>query len=307
MNSTPKVSVIIPAYNAENFIHQAIESVRRQTYSDYEVIVVNDGSTDATGQILDKLAREWDLLTVIHQPNKGLAAARNKAISVMKGEYIALLDADDVWLPEKLVKCVSYLDLHPDIAIVYTPMDTMSVDGKPMQGHSKTCHSGWLTEKLFMSIFVHDPAAVFRKCVIEQCGGFEESLPVSVGHEFWLRVSTKFEFGLIDEPLAVRRWSELSVTRSNRLRGRLKKCGMLERFYFQQGGNEFLPKKKAMLRLAKVNYHVAKQYLAKRDFKNAAEYFIKAIKYKPTYLRVYAFAIPAFVGSIFMSFSKENR
>jgi glycosyltransferase involved in cell wall biosynthesis len=296
---TPTVSVILPAYNAEAFVAQAVESVRAQTYTDYELIAVDDGSTDRTGEILDELAQTFPAMRVIHQANAGLAAARNAAIAQMRGEYIALLDADDLWLPEKLDRCMAYLKEHSDLSIVYTPMDPFDgATGERMEGHSKSCHAGWLTEQLFMSIFVHDPAAVFHKRVIATCGPFDESLPVSVGNEFWLRVSTKFAFGLIDEPLALRRWTEESLTRSNRLRGRRIKADMLEDLYYQKGGKELIPRKKAMRRLAKVNYSAGKLLLQQFQCRAALKRFAKAIRFRPGFLKTYPFALFSLLGSI---------
>jgi glycosyltransferase involved in cell wall biosynthesis len=301
----PTISIILPAYNAEAFVGEALDSILAQTCDDWELIAVNDGSADRTGEILDHYATRLNTveapfhprMTVIHQENQGLAAARNNAIEMMRGRYIALLDADDIWLPEKLQRCLDYLETHDD-AIVYTPMDPFDgKTGERMEGHSKPCHAGQLTEKLFMSIFVHDPAAVFEKRVIEECGGFDESIPVSIGNEFWLRVSTKFTFGLIDEPLALRRWSEDSLTRSNRLRGRTIKANMLERFYHERGGRDIIPADKARRRLAKVHYHVGKAMLGEKRFRDARRHLSKAIRYRPGYLKVYAFWLVAMLGS----------
>lgn len=297
--NAPTVSVILPAYNAEGFIAQAVESIRAQTYTEYEVLAVNDGSKDRTGELLEELAKGFPQMRVIHQANKGLAGARNAAIAQMRGEYIALLDADDLWLPDKLARCMAFLNEHPDLSIVYTPMDPFDgATGERMAGHSKPCQAGWLTEKLFMSIFVHDPAAVFHKRVIEMCGGFDESLPVSIGNEFWLRVSTKFAFGLIDESLALRRWTEQSLTRSNRLRGRRIKADMLETFYFRKGGKDLIPKAKALRRLAKVNYSAGKLLLQQFQCRAALNHFGKAIRFAPGFLKTYPFAVLALFGSI---------
>jgi glycosyltransferase involved in cell wall biosynthesis len=294
----PTVSVILPAYNAEATIVEAIESVRAQTYTDYELIAVDDGSTDRTGAILDGLAASWPAMRVLHQSNRGLAAARNAAVAQMRGQYIALLDADDVWLPEKLRRCMDFLAEHPERSIVYTPMDPFEGStGRRMQGHSKPCHAGQLTEKLFASIFVHDPAVVFHKRVIEQCGGFDESLPVCVGNEFWLRVSTKFEFGLIDEPLALRRWTEESLTRSNRLRGRRIKAAVLEDFYFHKGGRQIIPHRAAMRRLARVHYSTGKLLLQRGQFRQAVRYLAKAARYRPGSLKVYPLLLAALAGA----------
>jgi len=194
---------------------------------------------------------------------------------------------------------MAFLAEHQDLSIVYTPMDPITFDGKKMTGHSKPCHAGWLAEKLFMSIFVHDPATVFHKRVIERAGGFNESIPVCVGHDFWLRVSAKFAFGLIDEPLALRRWSEQSLTRSNRLRARTIKAGMLERFYFEQGGADSLPRDKAMRRLAKVHYHVGKSLLGQFRCRKALRYFARAISFRRGYFKVYLYYVLALCGSIF--------
>jgi hypothetical protein len=168
-----------------------------------------------------------------------------------------------------------------------------------MKGHSKPCHAGQLTRKLFKSIFVHDPAAVFHKRVIEKCGGFDESLPVCVGHEFWLRVSTEFEFGLIDEPLAQRRWHEKSLTRSNRARGRQIKAAMLERFYFERGGAASLDRKEALHRLSRVHYSAGKILLKQGNCRQGRKFLAKAIRYNPANLKAYPIYVACLVCGLF--------
>lgn len=305
--SHPTVSVIIPAYNCAALLAEAVASVRAQTYEDYEVIVVDDGSTDDTADVAEKLAADWPRMRAIRAEHKGLAAARNRAVTEMKGQWIAMLDADDLWLPEKLQRCMDYLAEHADLSIVYTPMAPITLAGEIITGHSKPCLAGRLTEQLFQSIFVHDPASVIHKRVIEECGGFDESLPVSVGHEFWLRVSTKFEFGLIDEPLALRRWSEQSLTRRNRSRGRRIKADMLERFYFQKGGNQLVPRRPAMRRLSSVHYKAGKLLLAEGDPREARRYLAKAVKYKPTNLRAWPVLLAAAVASLFARGNQKDK
>lgn len=282
----PTVSVILPVYNCAEFIGEAIRSAREQTYEDFEVIAVDDGSTDETAEVLEELARSWPKLRWIRAEHRGLAAARNQAIREMRGKWIALLDADDIWFPEKLRRCMDFLQAHPGLSIVYTPMAPVGLDGAPLAGHTKPCRSGWITEALFHSIFVHDPAVVFHKRVIETCGGFEESLPVSVGHEFWLRVSTRFEFGLIDEPLAYRRWHEGSVTRADRARSRSVKARMLERFH-DGPGRDLLSPARARRRLASVHYKAGRALLAQGRYPEAAEFLAKASTYQPRSARAW--------------------
>jgi glycosyltransferase involved in cell wall biosynthesis len=287
--SDPTVSVIIPAYNCGHLLAEAVESVRAQTYQDYEVIVVDDGSTDETWAVAQELAASLPQVRAVHAEHAGLAAARNRGVREMRGQWIALLDADDLWLPEKLQRCMDYLAEHPHLSIVYGPMAPIGRDGRPLAGHSKPCHAGWLTERLFHSIFVHDPAAVFHKRVIDSCGGFDESLPVCVGHEFWLRVSMEFEFGLIDEPLALRRWSEGSLTRANRSRGRQIKAAMLERFYFERGGKELLAERAALQRLSGVHYRAGRILLREGRPAEARRFLAKAVRYRGSNLRARLF------------------
>jgi glycosyltransferase involved in cell wall biosynthesis len=299
--SAPAVSVILPAYNAADTIAAAVGSVREQTFHDWELIVVDDGSSDGTWDVVSSLTADSDHEHAIRlEQNQGLAAARNTAIARARGEWIALLDADDTWTPEKLDRCMTYLDEHPDLRVVYSPMAAVREDGTPMVGHSKPCHAGWLSEKLFLSIFVHDPATVFHRSVIEEVGGFDESLRVSIGHEFWLRVSTKFEFGLIDQPLALRGWSETSLTRSKRSRSNRYKVRVLERFYFERGGDRLIPPGKATRRLAKVNYHAGKALLAEGKRAAAIPYLRKALGYRPTYLRVWGYLLRARLGALLL-------
>jgi glycosyltransferase involved in cell wall biosynthesis len=294
----PKYSVVIPAYNCRDLVLEALDSVRAQTFTDYEVLVVDDGSTDGTYEAICRYAKDWDRLRCFQAPHKGLAAARNLAISHMKGSHVALLDADDLWLPEKLARCDAFLQAHPDLSIVYTPMKPIRVDGTAMQGHSKPCHAGQLTDKLFQSIFVHDPAAVFHRRVIETCGGFDENLPVCVGHEFWLRVSKDFQFGLIDEPLALRRWSQESLTRSNRVRGRRIKAAMLARFYRDPQARRMLRDKPARRRLAKVHYAAGKILIRQSRPRQARAYLRRALAYKPGFVKALPFYLWATIRGL---------
>ena len=290
----PAVSVIIPAYNAEAVLEDAVESVRRQTYTDYEVIVADDGSTDATAAVADRLAEGFENLRVLHLPHAGLAATRNRAIAEMTGNTIALLDADDLWRPTKLQRCMDYLQEHDgDRKIVYTPMAPVRMDGTAMTGHSKPCKEGWLTEALFHSIFIHDPAVVFRREVFDTCGGFDEGLGVCIGHEYWLRVSTQFAFGLIDEPLALRRWSETSLTRGNRSRARKTKAFVLRRFYHDRGGAEMLATKPAHRRLAKVCLQAGRILLKQGQFVEARQHLAAAIGYRRGYLKAWPLYLTA--------------
>lgn len=119
---SPRVSVLIPTYNYGAFLPAAIESVLAQTYTDYEVIVLDDGSTDHTAQIV----AAYPQVRYLYQENAGIAAARNRLLDEARGEFAAFLDADDLWMPEKLERQVSYLDRHPECSILFTEAKNFS-------------------------------------------------------------------------------------------------------------------------------------------------------------------------------------
>lgn len=287
--TSPLVSVIIPTFNRRELVVRAVNSALEQTYRPIEIIVQDDGSTDGTAEALAALSGP------IHyqaQPNRGLAAARNAAIRRSRGELIALLDSDDVWTPDKLEKCVRYLQQHSDCDVVYTPMATMDAQGQLMQGHDKVCKEGWILNDLFEDICIHDPAAVFHRGVWERIGGFDESLPVCVGHNFWLRVAIAHRIGLIPEPLAIRTWLKDSLTRTKKARVFRIKAEMLHRFFEEQGGRDRLDHVRACRALAKTCLRAGRLAMSERDWARASRMFRGAAYYGRT-LRarlLYAFA-----------------
>ncbi|MFM6210111.1 glycosyltransferase family 2 protein, partial [Planktothrix sp.] len=176
LSSSPQVSVIIPVYNGEHYISQAIDSVLSQTDSNYEMIIVDDGSTDNTYQIIQhyiEKCQEPDLIRYIFQSNQGVAAARNQGIQIAKGEFIALLDQDDVFLPEKLAHQVAYFQTHPDVAIVNSgwrlidPNNNPISDIEPWHDLSDLTLAIWVTRTPILP-----SALMFRRHAWEQVGGF---------------------------------------------------------------------------------------------------------------------------------------
>lgn len=284
----PDVSVVIPAYKAAWCVGDAVQSIREQTFGgEVEVIVVDDGSPDDTWDAIQAAARSWDRVRPVQIAHGGTPVAINAGLAEARGEYIGIVGADDKWLPTFLVRCLEYLREHPDLSIVYTPMIPVTRDGQVMKGHNKPCRAGQLTASLFDSIFIHDSSTLFHRRVYDTCGGLDASMRVGSGHEFWLRVSTKFEFGTIEEPLAVRTWSEKTLTRSNRSPGLVYKCGMLERFYFEGGGRELIPAGQAMRRLSRVHYTAGKMLMKEGDYGTARQYLGKALKYRSGNLKAW--------------------
>ena len=195
------VSVILPTYNRYAFVGQAIDSVLNQTYTDYELIVVDDGSTDNTPALLYQYG---DRINVIRQENRGVSAARNSGIRSASGNAIALLDSDDYWLPKKLEEQVAFFEAHPDALICQTE-ELWFRNGKrvnPKKRHRKP--SGMIFEKSLPLCLVSPSAVMIRKLLLDEVGLFDETLPACEDYDLWLRIAWRYPVYLIDAPLIVK-------------------------------------------------------------------------------------------------------
>jgi len=198
---SPQISVIIPTFNRAWVLAKAIDSVLAQTFASKEIIVVDDGSTDETR---DLLAAYGDRLRVFTQPNKGVSAARNLGIRHSCGEYIALLDSDDVWKPEKLACQMDFFLSHPDAMICQT-QEIWIRKGKrvnPMQKHTKP--SGMIFGPSLHRCMVSPSAVMMKKAVFDLKGVFNPHFAVCEDYDLWLRISTNIPIHLIDRPLTIK-------------------------------------------------------------------------------------------------------
>ncbi len=198
----PKVTVIIPTYNREEFLREAIESVLAQTYEDFELIVVDDGSTDGTGEALKRYEKR---LFYLSQANQGASAARNSGLARAQGEFIAFLDSDDLWLPEKLAVQIAFMDQHPGAQICYTDEIWIrrGVRVNPKKRHAK--YSGEIYPHCLPLCIISPSSALMRRGLFEQVGDFDPGLPVCEDYDFWLRVAARFPVSFIPQRLIVKR------------------------------------------------------------------------------------------------------
>jgi glycosyltransferase involved in cell wall biosynthesis len=187
----PTVSVIVPAYNAARFVVASLESVVNQTFSDFEVIVVDDGSTDETAALVQPFARRDGRFRLMHRPNGGIAAARNTALTEARGEFIALLDSDDLWMPVWLERQLGILRHRPDIGVLSANCLNLgsSADGKPLK---PVGHGAIIDLTLLDLIRFEDSVciqSVFRRAVPDAIGWFDASFRSSEDYDFWLRAA----------------------------------------------------------------------------------------------------------------------
>ena len=191
MVGKPKVSVIVPAYNVSKYIPEALASLEKQTFSDFEVLVVDDGSTDDTVAVVQKFCQRDNRFSLLQKPNGGLSSARNYGIRHAKGEYIALLDGDDIYHRDKIATHVARLYDKPDVGVVYSASRTIRDDGKPtfISLSGKPVHSNPLLALLCKNFVGHGSNAVFRRCLIDEVGGFDENLRSWEDVDLWLRIA----------------------------------------------------------------------------------------------------------------------
>ncbi|MBW8749337.1 MAG: glycosyltransferase [Acidobacteria bacterium] len=194
------VSVIIPTYNYGRFIREAINSVLAQTYHGLEIIVVDDGSTDDTQQIL---AGFGNRIITVRQNNAGAAAARNAGMAVARGAYLAFLDSDDLWLPEKIAKQITLFEADPELGMVHCGAERFDAAGKTLSVELAGLE-GWVARELLATgqgLIAVGSSLMVRRHVAEEIGGFDSRLSTCEDGEFCYRVALRYRLGLVPEPL----------------------------------------------------------------------------------------------------------
>lgn len=176
----PRVSVLIPTWNREKYLGEAVESVLNQTYRDFEVVVVDDGSTDGT----EDLVRRFGRVRYVWQPHSGIPAARNRALAEARGEFVAWLDSDDLYVPDKLEKQVAYLDAHPECEIVFCLVQSFS----SIADCDMTGRQSRVAEAVGGRLRTCVPSACIRRALLERYGGFDEKYPYAEDTQWVARI-----------------------------------------------------------------------------------------------------------------------
>ncbi|MDY6988990.1 MAG: glycosyltransferase [Thermodesulfobacteriota bacterium] len=197
----PTVSVVIPTHNRGWFLKEAIDSVLDQDFEDFELIVIDDGSTDTTHELLKSYPRAC----VVTKEHGGVSAARNAGIAKATGRLIAFLDSDDLWMAGKLRAQIAFFESHPNARICQTEEIWMR-SGKrvnPKMRHSKP--SGMIFERSLELCLVSPSAVMMRRGLFDEVGCFDETMPACEDYDLWLRIACRFPIYLIDTPLVIKR------------------------------------------------------------------------------------------------------
>ena len=218
MDSTPFVSVVMPVFNAGRFLGEALDSVLAQTYPDFELVIVDDASNDGSYELLQAYAARDPRVRVFRQPsNQGIVAARNRAFREARSDsrYFAILDADDVALPDRLARQVAYLEAHPDHALVGGQTLIIDAQGRPLGIRHYPRSYAEICAVITRFNPIAQPAVMLRRSVIEQTGGYSAEFPRCQDYELWLRVAAEHPIANLAEPVIRYRISDTQGKRTH--------------------------------------------------------------------------------------------
>ncbi|MFH1845385.1 MAG: glycosyltransferase [bacterium] len=201
MSDTPLVSVVCASYNMGHYLVEAVDSVLNQTYDNLEVIVVNDGSTDDTLEVLATYADNPRVIA-INQENAGQTKAKNRGLQEARGELVGFCDADNAWLPDKLARQVPYFAEPGSLGVVYGDIVLMDDKSNDLSTPAIERHSGRITGRLLASNFVTFNTTLVPRRILEEVDGFDESLSMGIDYDLWLRISVNYEFLYLPQTLA---------------------------------------------------------------------------------------------------------
>jgi len=328
------VSVIIPTFNNGKYIIQALESVLSQTYREYEIIIIDDGSTDGTPKLLEQFK---DRIRYCYQENQGLAIARNRGLEESRGEFSTFLDADDVWLPDNLKMKADVLQKHPEIGGVFSdfsvfdergiihPLGTKPVfpffkrtgkDFHDIFSHQETIdggsdreiklYIGHIFSELFWGNFILPSSMVFRRDCALETGYFVPQMRTQQDYEYWLRFSKNYSLGYVDEVLVrYRRHSDQLTNHSNISRIFEAVIEIINRYESEfngvNGRQQFNRRKSELL------LDLAKVYLAQQKQGDARRLLLTSRKLYPRRISTYVHMAMTFLPSQAISFMRAVK
>ncbi len=287
----PTVSVIIPAYNAERFLAATVASVLAQTFDDFELIIVNDGSSDGTGALADALAAAHpEKIRCLHQENRGVGVARNVGAQAASGMFLGFLDADDLWLPDKLAVQTAYLRDHAECGLVFADVLTLDETGRAgtnLMRH-KNPRSGDIFPYLLQENFVSIPSTLLRRECFQSAGGFLEDRDFMAveDYHFWLKVTRHHRGAFLNLPLARYRIHATSLS-SSKVAMWEKTLRMLDLLAAEDPG--ILSEHRSAFRKGKANnwYEMGFHFYREGDIAQAGRAYLRGLELDKSQTRIW--------------------
>ena len=283
LSTVPLVSVVIPCYNQAHFLGEAIESVLAQSYPNFEIIVVDDGSPDDTSEV----AGRYPEVRLVRQENQGLSGARNAGLARSEGEYVVFLDADDRLLPEALETHLEHLEAHPECAFVSGPCRRITADGSPLPTPPRLHVEGDHYLVLLHRCYIWPPAVVmYRRAILETVGGFDTSLSPAADHVMYLRIARKFPVCSHEKVVAEYRQHGASMQRNPAVMLSAASSARSSQRKYIRGHKQYEESYKAGIRFVQWLYgdrlvNEVRAHLRKREWKQALRGTLVLLRYHP--------------------------
>ena len=275
--NAPAVSVVMPVYGTERFLAGAVRSVLAQTYADWELIVLDDSSPGDPAAIM--AAFDDPRIRFVRHPNGGPAFTRNQGVILSRGRFVAFLDSDDEWLPEKLARQMAVFAGRPDVDVVYSQRETMDEQGRTVQGFRPRLHEGDVLDEIYVDNCICMSSAVLRREVFDRCGLIDETLRMSEDFDFWLRVACDHHFAAIHEPLVRYRAHPGQVSRN--VEWRIKTVWEIRARFDKDHGGKVSPRAR---RRARALHHSGKGFRAEAAGAGTFEvvgHYLRALAHYP--------------------------
>ena len=277
----PTVSVIIHTYNNEKFIAETVESVLKQTYNDYEIIVVDDGSEDGTR---DALLPYMQKIRYHYKENGGIASAKNAGISLSNAEFIAFLDHDDLWVPDKLKIQMEHFNSNPQVGLVYAKYTSFRND-KELRTKPEKGYSGWIFKELLSKSFIQTSTVVVRMECLNAVGPYDESFTLGDEYDMFLRVAKRFQCGFIDKALTRYRVHDKNASKNDFLFDK-ENLRVFKKVYNSYTDLDEREKKILRKRIAMYSIKVAGSLYNQGQLEESKKYQKEAREYLPFYKRI---------------------
>ena len=277
----PTVSVIIHTYNNEKFIAETVESVLNQTYKDYEIIVVDDGSEDGTR---DALIPYMQKIRYHYKENGGIASAKNAGISLSETEFVAFLDHDDLWVPDKLQLQMEHFNENPQIGLVYAKYTSFR-DGKELRTKPEKGYSGWIFKELLAKSFIQTSTVVVKRECLDAVGPYDETFSLGDEYDMFLRIAQKFQCGFVDKGLTRYRVHDTNASNNDFLFDN-ENLGVYKKIYNNFTDLDGVEKKILRKRIARYSMKVAEGLYTQGKLEESKEYQKEANSFLPFYKRI---------------------
>jgi len=277
----PTVSVIIHTYNNEKFIAETVESVLNQTYKDYEIIVVDDGSEDGTR---DALIPYMQKIRYHYKENGGIASAKNAGISLSETEFVAFLDHDDLWVPDKLQLQMEHFNENPQIGLVYAKYTSFR-DGKELRTKPEKGYSGWIFKELLAKSFIQTSTVVVKRECLDAVGPYDETFSLGDEYDMFLRIARKFQCGFVDKGLTRYRVHDTNASNNDFLFDN-ENLGVYKKIYNNFTDLDGVEKKILRKRIARYSMKVAEGLYSQGKLEESKEYQKEANNFLPFYKRI---------------------